>query len=452
MREKWQKQLPLMPQIKNHTQAKELTAISDIIDAHPIICDRVLQDLNKGKLVAYRAGADGMSADQVLRCAIVKILFGFTYEDLAFHIVDSHALSWFCRIGIADKGYKKSALNKNIKSISDTTWELINADLLGHAKHEGIEKGRQVRVDCTCVETHIHHPTDSNLLWDGVRVLTRLIDRCREDFRINVPGFHNHTRVAKRRMLAVMNAKRKITRKAAYMDLLKTSRKVVGYAHKAVTAINDSATCDPLVMALGFQIEHFVDLVRRVIHQTERRVLHGETVDAKDKVVSLFEPHTDIIVKDRRDTLFGHKICLTGGASNLILDCVITEGNPADTDLTIPMLERQKQIYGRYPLKASFDGGFASKENLKQAKSRKIKDVCFAKKRGLSENDMCRSHYVYRRLRRFRAGIESGISWLKRRLGLTRCTWKGWDSFKSYVWSSIVAANLLTIARAKPGT
>jgi IS5 family transposase len=205
-------------------------------------------------------------------------------------------------------------------------------------------------------------------------------------------------------------------------------------------------------MALGFQIEHFVDLTRRVIHQTERRVLHGETVDAKDKVVSVFEPHTDIIVKDRRDTLFGHKICLTGGASNLILDCVVTEGNPADTDLTIPMLDRQKQIYGRYPLKASFDGGFASKENLKQAKSRKIKDVCFAKKRGLSETDMCRSQYVYRRLRRFRAGIEAGISWLKRCLGLSRCTWKGWDSFKSYVWSSIVAANLLTIARAKPAT
>ena len=189
-----------------------------------------------------------------------------------------------------------------------------------------------------------------------------------------------------------------------------------------------------------------------MILQAERRVLHGKTVDAKDKVVSLFEPHTDIIVKDRRDTLFGHKICLTGGASNLILDCVITEGNPADSALTIPMLERQKQIYGRYPLKASFDGGFASKENLKQAKSRKIKDVCFAKKRGLSETDMCRSHYVYRRLRRFRAGIESGISWLKRCLGLTRCTWKGWESFKSYVWSSIVAANLLTIARAKAAT
>jgi IS5 family transposase len=452
MREKWQKQMPLMPQIKDHAQAKELKIISDIIEAHPIICDRVLQDLNKGKLVAYRKGAGGMSAEQVLRCAIVKILFGFSYEDLAFHIVDSKALSWFCRIGIADKGYKKSALNKNIKAISDTTWQTINMDLLGYAKQEGMEKGRKVRIDCTCVETHIHHPTDSSLLWDGVRVLTRLMDRCQNDVGIKIVGFHNHTRVAKRRMLAVMNAKRKNKRKAAYVDLLKTSRKVVGYACNAVATLQSIPTTDPLAMALGFQIDHYVELVRKVIHQTERRVIHGESVDATDKVLSLFEPHTDIIVKDRRDTLFGHKICLTGGASKLILDCVITEGNPADSDLTIPMLERQQQIYGRYPLKASFDGGFASKDNLELAKSRQIKDVCFAKKRGLSETDMCRSHYVYRRLRRFRAGIESGISWLKRCLGLTRCTWKGWESFKSYVWSSIVAANLLTIARAKPAT
>jgi IS5 family transposase len=352
-------------------------------------------------------------------------------------------------MGIADKGYKKSALNKNIKAISDSTWRMINAELLSYAKKKEIERGRKVRVDCTCVETHIHHPTDSNLLWDGIRVLTRLMDRCRNDLEIKVLGFHNHTRVAKHRMLAVMNAKRKNKRQSAYMDLLKISHKVIRYARHTVAAINASSIFDPLAMALSFQIDHYVELTRKVIHQTERRIIHGETVDAKDKVVSLFEPHTDIIVKDRRDTLFGHKICLTGGASNLILDCLITDGNPADSDLTIPMMDRQKQIYGRYPLKASFDGGFASKVNLKRAKSRKIKDVCFAKKRGLSETDMCRSQYVYRRLRNFRAGIESGISWLKRCLGLTRCNWKGWDSFKSYVWSSIVAANLLTIARAK---
>jgi IS5 family transposase len=442
-----------MPQITDHAQSKELVAISTIIDANPTICGRVLQDLTRGKNIAHRQGANGMSADQVLRCAIVKNLFGFSYQQLAFHLVDSASLNWFCRIGIADKGFKKSALNKNIKAISADTWEAIHTQLIGYSRDQKIEKGRKVRIDCTCVESNIHHPTDSSLLWDAVRVLTRLVQCCRHD-GVAVPGFHNHSRVAKRRMLAVINAKRKKARKAAYVDLIKTTGKVVGYAKRAVAAIDAMPAADLRIVAMSLQIDHYVQLAEKVIDQTVRRVMRGEKVDAADKLVSIFEPHTDIIVKDRRDTHFGHKICLTGGASNLILDCLVLEGNPADSELAIPMLERQKQLYGRYPLKVSFDGGFASKNNLKQAKAkpRGIKDVCFAKKRGIKETDMCRSQYVYRSLRKFRAGIESGISWLKRCLGLTRCTWKGWRSFKSYVWSSIVAANLLTIARARPAT
>ena len=278
--------------------------------------------------------------------------------------------------------------------------------------------------------------------------MTRIITRSRDEFGLKVPGFCNHTRRAKRRMLAVMNAKNKKQRKAAYVDLLKITSKVLGYARTAVETIKKNSI-DPTTFPLFADIEHYADLTEQVISQAQRRVLLGESVAAQEKVVSIFEPHTDIIVKDRRDPVFGHKICLTGGASNLILDCLIVEGNPADTDLAIPMLDRQKEIYSRYPLKVCFDGGFASKDNLKRAKARKIKDVCFAKKRGLEETEMCRSEYVYHRLRRFRAGIESGISWLKRCMGLTRCMWKGWRAFKSYVWSSIVAANLLTIARTK---
>jgi len=436
-----------MNHILDHPQSKELEVISNIIDENATICRYVLQDLNRGKVESHRAGAHGMSADQVLRCAIVKVLFNFSYEELAFHIVDSQSIRWFCRIGLADEGFKKSALNKNIKALSEQTWQAINGRILGYAKKENIEKGRTVRVDCTCVESNIHDPRDSNLLWDAIRVLTRLIQRCRQE-GIKVPGFSNHTRVAKRRMMAVLNAKGKAQRKAAYIDLLKIAGKVNVYAEAALAPV----AFTPKALALQAGIDHYVKLTRSVIDQARRRVVHGENVPARQKVVSLFEPHTDIIVKDRRDTYYGHKICLTGGASNLILDCLIVEGNPADTSLVTTMMDRQKQIYQRYPLKACFDGGFASKENLKQAKERKIKDVCFAKKRGLEETTMCRSEYVYHRLRRFRAGIESGISWLKRCMGLTRCTWKGWQAFKSYVWSSIVAANLLTVARAKLAT
>jgi len=448
MREKWQKQMPLMAHILDHPQSQELEVISGIIDANSTICQYILQDLNTGKSEVQRAGAKGMSADQVLRCVIVKTLFGFSYEELAFHIVDSHSLRWFCRIGIADEGFKKSALNRNIKAITDQSWEMIHRDILGFAKQENIEKGRTVRTDCTCVESNIHKPRDSNQLWDCVRVLTRLIERSRDDFGLKVVGFCNHNRRAKRRMLAILNAKNKSQRKTAYADLLKVTGQVLDYARQALETIK-RAYLDPTAFALFGDIEHYTNLTEQVISQTNRRIVLGQSVPAQEKVLSIFEEHTDVIVKDRRDPIYGHKICLSGGASNLILDCVIARGNPADTDLAIPMLDRQKQIYGRYPLKVSFDGGFASKDNLKLAKARKIKDVCFAKKRGLEETDMCRSEYVYHRLRRFRAGIESGISWLKRCMGLTRCTWKGWESFKSYVWSSIVAANLLTIARAK---
>ena len=124
-----------------------------------------------------------MTAEQVLRAAIVKMLFGFTYQELAFHIVDSQSIRRFCQIGIADKGFKKSVLNKNIKALSERTWQAINQDLVDYAKDQKIEKGRQVRIDCTVVESNIHPPSDSSLLWDAVRVLTRLVAQSKKQLR-----------------------------------------------------------------------------------------------------------------------------------------------------------------------------------------------------------------------------------------------------------------------------
>jgi IS5 family transposase len=451
MREKHQKQMPLMEPAGDHAQEKELVAISHFIDTTPSICDRILQDLNRKSIFKRRTGARGMSADQILRAAIVQRLYDFTYADLAFHIADSRALRRFCRIGIADKGFKKSALNANIKSICEETWEAIFRDLLGHAKDEKIEKGRKVRIDCTVVESNIHKPFDSVQLWDCVRVLTRLLNRARDDFGAKII-FSDHQRVAKRRMTGIQYAKGEKQRKPLYKHLLKITHKVLGYATKTTAVLEQYGAADIRILGVIADIKHFSELTQRVIDQTERRVVQGQSVPAQEKVVSIFEEHTDVIIKDQRETHYGHKICLTGGASNLILDCVILEGNPSDTDLVEQMLDRQQQIYGRYPLKVALDGGFASKDNLIKAKGRKIKDVCFAKKRGLKETDMCRSEYVYKKLRRFRAGIESGISWLKRSFGLTRCSWKGFRSFKCYVLTSIIAANLLTLARKKLAT
>jgi len=252
-------------------------------------------------------------------------------------------------------------------------------------------------------------------------------------------------------MLGVMNAKNEKTRKKQYEDLLKVTYKAVNYAHNAVSLLETFpfkySTLSVTAQGMAEELKEIIRLTRRVMDQTTRRVIHGESVAACEKIVSIFEPHTDIIVKDRRDTFYGHKVCLTGGVSNLITDCLILDGNPADTELPDQMLDRHKEIYEHYPLKAALDGGFASKANLESAKAKGIKDVCFAKKRGLEEEEMCRSPWVYKRLRRFRAGIESGISWLKRCFGFTRCMWKSLPSFHSYVWASVVSANLLTLAR-----
>jgi IS5 family transposase len=447
MRKKQQKQMPLMNLPTGHPKEIELEMMSKILDKTSTIYDHVLQDLNGGlKVERHRTGANGMSAEQVTRAAIVMKLFGFTYEDLAFHISDSKSLRRFCQIGIFDKGFKKSALNENIKRIRPATWELISQDRLAYANGNNIEKGRKARVDCTVVERNIHPPCDSMQLYDSVRVLARLLIQARDDFKIKIV-FTDHCRRAKKRMTAVQYAKGEKQRRSPYKDLLKVTQKSIGYAIKAEEFVGGQSTANFALLGLLDDIKHYSDLARQVYDQTYRRVIQGESVPADQKVFSIFEEHTDIIIKDRRDNHYGHKICLTGGASNLILDCVILEGNPADSTLVEQMLDRQNQVYGRYPLKVALDGGFASRGNLDIAKAKGVKDVCFAKKRGLKETDMCRSHYVYKKLRQFRAGIESGISWLKRSFGLTRCTWKGFRSFKSYVLSSVVAANLLTIAR-----
>jgi IS5 family transposase len=387
-------------------------------------------------------GARGMSGDQVLRVLILKQMKGYSYEELHFHLMDSATYRTFCRFGVMEEVPGRSTVAENVKKVRAETLEQVNRQLLGHAKAAGVEKGRKVRIDATVVETNIHHPTDSSLLYDGVALIARFLGEAKE--LCGYATWSDHSRRAKRRMLAVQNAGTKTKRLDAYRDLLKVARKTLGYGEGALEAL---ASAGEAGAPLRAKLDQAVLWLRVVIDQTERRVLRGETVPVEEKVVSFFEPHTDIIVKDRRDTYYGHKLTLTGGASGLILDAVVESGNPADSTRAVPMLERQREIYGRVPRQASFDGGYASKANLERAKTLGVKDVCFAKKRGLKITDMVKSTWVYRRLRNFRAGVEGMISYLKRAFSLDRCTWKGHLSFGSYVWASVLSANLLTLAR-----
>lgn len=435
-------QLSLTQPWIDHPHAKELEVISRILDEEPAMAERVGQDLVRG-VKNPGTGARGMSGDQVLRVLVVKQMNLYSYEELHFHLIDSASYRTFCRFGALEEVPAKSTVAENVKKLRAETLEEIDRLVLGRAERKGVEKGRKVRIDSTVTETNIHEPSDSSLLWDSVRVLTRLL----EDAQVAV-GFtdwRDHTKRAKRRMLGVQRARNQEKRKPLYRDLLKVSRKVLGYAIAARGALADST--EEGQRRLAYELNHYRLLLERVINQTERRVLRGETVSAGEKVVSIHEPHTDIIVKDGRETLYGHKIYLTGGASGLVLDCLITDGNPADATLSTRMLERQKEIYGRPPRQAALDGGFASKDNLREAKALGVQDVCFSKKRGLKVPEMVKSTWVYRKLRDFRAGIEGVISFLKRAFGLDRATWRGELSFRSYVRSGVLAANLLTLAR-----
>jgi len=431
--------------------ARELEAISSVLDAHPKINELVLQELRASNPSArHDVGCGGMSAEQVVRAAVIKQMNQFTYRELAFHLADSRSYRTFCRLGIGEPTPSKSTLAANIKALGFEALEKINRELVHIAERACIEKGRKARVDCTVVESNIHPPSDSELLYDCVRVLTRLMCRARDLLGPTVV-FGNRTRRAKRRRLGVLNAKDKHQRRIVYRDLVKVTEETYRSAHRIIEQLEASEVSEPVKRAraegIASDFKHFLTLTEKVINQTRRRVIDEERVPAGEKVVSIFEEHTDIIRKDRRETLYGHKVCLTGGSSSMILDCVILDGNPADSTLAETMIDRQIEIYERAPRQVAYDGAFSSKANLEAIKGKGVEDVAFAKAHGFTVTDMVKSSWVYRRLWRFRCGIEGVISFLKRVFGLDRCTWRSLPSFKSYVWTSIITCNLLVMAR-----
>ena len=440
MRPALQPQLSFIAPLTNNDRLAELQEIDKALDANPQIVELVHEDLVRD--VDPSKGRTGMATETVLRILVLKQTYDFTYEDLEFYLGQMPVFRWFCRLD-CDQRPKKSPMQRDIKKLQPETLQTVCYEIARHAMEQGIETGRKVRTDCTGVETMIHAPTDSSLLADSVRVLTRTLSEARN--RFGCITLRDHTRRANRRAKAIEYARGKERRKPLYRDLLKVTEKTVGYANQAIKKLK--TIVHRKAEQLAAKLVHYVDLASKVISQARRRVIDGESVPVADKIVSIFEPHTDIIIKNRRETIYGHKLCLTAGASGLILDAAILDGNPADSTLTVEMMERLKETYGKIPRQATFDGAFSSIDNLAAVKALGVKDVVFQKSRGIEIEDMASSQRVYKRLRNFRAGIEATISFLKRSFALSRCTWRGLDSFRSYVWGSILSANLLIVAR-----
>ena len=440
MRPSIHRQLPLVPPPINHEHCREVMQMGALLDAHPELEAMVEQDL-VAKGVSRDVGRAGMSADQVLRALVVKQMNQFSYQELALYLADSWTYRSFCRFGAFDDTPARSTLQDNIQRISAQTLERMNQALLRGAEARRTDNGRKVRVDTTPSRTNVHLPTDSSLLWDAMRVLVREMYVAWEhvDF-----AWSDHSRRAKRRTVAIISA-RKVRRYKLYQDLLGVARRTVGYAHNALQALIE-AGLEQIPCAV--KLAHFIPLAHQVIDQAHRRVLNGEKVPPTEKVLSFFEPDTDLVVRGTREPTYGHKLCLTVGASSLVFDCVIATGNPRDSSLAVGMIKRFKKAFGFSPRQAVFDGAFSSNDNLVKIKQCGVTDVAFTKHQGIELSEMVRSSWVFKRLRRFRAGVEGCISFLKRCFGLARCTWRGGrEGFAAFTWSSIFSANLLTLAR-----
>ena len=423
--------------------SKKLEKASAILEKSTSFLEKIAEDFRTPK--DSKAGAKGMTIEQVARTGILKQMRQLSYEELYDELNDNISYRRFTKIHEGQIP-KRKTLNENIKRISPASWEEINKEIVKVAKELKIEEGKTVRMDSTGVESNIHYPTDGELLWDCVRVIDRIMEKVKESYPVMEFDFINHTKRAKRRRYKIVNTSSKEKRKEAYKDLLKVSRATAQYAKSCIEQLAKEEEVEAEVYKKHLQ--GYLESLHVIMKQAERRVLNYEKVESKDKLVSIFERHTDILVKGKRETIFGHKILLSGGKSNLILDCLIERGNWSDAEYFCTGIDRLEEAYGYVPDEITTDGGFASKDNYDRAVEKGIKRVLFTKKGTAKIVELVKTSRAYKRLKRFRAGIEGCISAAKRSYGLDKCTWKGWRSFQSYVWVSVIAFNLSILADA----
>jgi IS5 family transposase len=427
--------------------SKKLQKMSAILDANPDIVKAVHADLTEQ---STDSGSHGMSAERVLRCAVLKHYKQYSYRELWERLKDGVSLRWFTRF-YSDPIPHYTTLQKAIKSIKAETWTRINEALLCYAQQRRLEKGTSLRVDTTVVETNIAYPLDSRLLWDSIRVLTRLMERSRQALPEPHFAFAKRTRRAKKlcyRIVMAKGPKAEHNRHKSYKDLIKIAHEVVLMAERCLQEMRKY----PLLASLSLceELDHYVTLAETAIDQCERRVVKGERVPASEKIVSIFEDHTDIIKrgKTQSPTEFGHKVLITTAKSGLITRYEVFRGNPDDAHMIPDILAIHQKQYGYAPTKLCGDRRFFSVDNEQLAYQEGVKKVSICKP-GYRSKDrkQIEKERWFKTLQRFRAGIEGIISALMRSYGLKRCFWKGWEAFQSYIGLSVVTFNLQKIAQ-----
>lgn len=433
-----------------------LESISELLDRHSDLVEMVHRDLVRG-LKQPRTGRGGMTAEQVLRSFVLKGIKNWDFRELRERTADGYSLRQFTRF-YSRPVPKHDAFNRAFNRLTPETLRDINEAVVQVAVDLKLENGKQLRVDTTVVETDIHWPTDATLLWDSVRVITRLVLEFQAKLNDGGAAFTNRCRSARRRMQQIQRmtaAQRRRQLAPKYRELIRITEQIVGNARKVLeTACLDSAPdllSAVVAQALAQQIGHFCGLADQVIDQTRRRVLEGEKVAAGEKIYSIFEPHTDLIKrgKAQKPVEFGHKVFLAESRIGLITQYRVLEGNPGDGVHVEPSLKEHRRLFGSAPNLYAGDRGFYSAENIQACQQVGVGKECLPQRGGIKtpERATYEKTRVFREGQRFRAGIEGRISVLFRGRGMKRCLLMGLVRFELFVGLAVMANNLLVIAQ-----
>ena len=446
MRETHTAQTSIFDFYSQHEFSDFLRSLSDLLDNHPELLKLMEKDLLTDGVQA--TGRKGLSVESIFRCMLLKQMTGVSYEMLAFHLTDSHSYRAFARLD-RNSHPGKSGLSCNIRLLSAETLENIFRELSKKIFDKGTINIDLLRLDSTVVKSNIAPPLDSHLLDDGIRVLSRYFAKSRDCTGVKL-RLTDHRKKSRSLAASIFYAK-KAEKDALYEELVPLAWKVIVQSERAIKQVKQQCNSDVLSQPWIEQVEHYQHLLKKVIDQTQRRVFNDEDVPATEKIVSLFEPHTDIIIKGSRDIEYGHKINLATDKSGLITAMMIENGNPKDTELFIPLLEQHQSLYGCTPNTTIADGGYANQDNIDRGKAMGIKRVAFHKKNGLTLKAMGLQEKTLKKLKNFRAGIEGNISELKRAFGAGKALWKGEEGFMAYVWSSVISYNLTRLVRLNSG-
>ena len=435
-----------------------LQAICDFVDKQPTLIERVRRDLVRG-LKKPRKGRRGLTASQTLRALVLMRVKNWDYRELRERIADGITLRQFTDF-YCEEVPKHDAFNRSFNRLTPATVKAINDLVVEAAVKLGLEDGSKLRVDTMVVETDIHHPTDNTLLWDVVRVLTRLVGRLAKALELRrLAGFRNRSRAAHRRMYEIQRMTmrqrqgKESRQTATYRALIAITQEVVEGGRKALDDTAAMRGKDVLtalkIEALREEIAHYCDLGARVIDQARRRVLDGEQVPTSEKIYSIFEPHTDLIKrgKVRTPVEFGHKVFLAESAKGLITQYDVLKGNPVDEVHVAPSLRRHRRSFRRAPQVYGADRGFFSERNVTMCAHGGVATVSIPQ-RGGSKTPQRRDHErsaAFKQGQRFRAGIEGRISVLMRGRGMKRCRAEGAERFALFVGAAVLANNLLVV-------